>query len=206
MSDAPDGWMRLEAGETVLLDLADAEPGAQSLRDALFSIRGAILSNSLMIEMNIDRSITGYLFGKYDENDQKRSFFVDNIIRKMNIDRKIALLRKIAKPILSDMDFEIIFKSISDFQFLRNAMAHYPCWISPVKQNGSDLVVSTRLYIKKDDIIWELTEKQAEDWNKLTQFAINGAEQINDLINNPDRERKPQQPGSRYITVIGAFT
>jgi hypothetical protein len=101
----------------------------------------------------------------------------EQVLRDMGFEKKIRVVRDIARRVMADTQRADQFgHALSQVRHLRNVMAHYPCWLEPIRRPGSIRVVGFKAYIARGKEIWELNQRQIGGWEKSLADATRAAE------------------------------
>jgi hypothetical protein len=146
-------------------------------------IRGIVLSSSFNLENITEVIILNYYIGSLTseaiEADKNRyAHMQGNLVRPLNFDKKIKVVKNIAKIMLPPEECEELCTKMGQLQTLRNTMAHYPCWIEPVLEKDSIKVIDLKIYLAKGEELWEVNEAQFEKWAALIDSTVNLAENL----------------------------
>ena len=184
-----DGWILLKAGEAIEVhDETPVSPSPRQLQMYMMNVRGTILSGAFNVESAIDIAILSCFFGGTDRGLTDRArLFQDEVLREtLSLDKKIKLVSAVARDVLATDEANRLSKALNDLRSIRNVMAHYPCWLEPVKLPGTDRVTGFRLFLAKGQQVWEITEEQVSRWCATANEALEATENLARLLNKDD--------------------
>lgn len=178
-----DGWIILRPGEGMEFhEETPVSPNHAQLQAFVRQLRGAVLSASFDLENTLETAITTFFFpealtASTPTLSDKRECFREMLLREMSFEKKMALAQKLAKNVLDKSDYEES-DTINKLRVLRNMMAHYPCWLEPIRKAGTDRVTGFRAFMAKGEELFEITSEQVEKWQALSHQAVQMAEAL----------------------------
>jgi hypothetical protein len=167
-------------------------------------LRGAVLSSAFNLEHALETLVAEFLFptptNGEDALSEKRSLFKLTVFRELNFERKTRIAADAAKKILCPEQAEALATALGNARQLRNLMAHYPCWLEPIKDG--QMVTGYRIFIEKGKSTYELSDNQIGDWlamvNKTLVMTENTLRRLTgelELDHPLDQPKAPSQSG-----------
>jgi hypothetical protein len=181
-----DGGIRLIPGAYAAFDVdTPFSPSYGELVKWMTDIRGGVLVASFGIENELILMPLADEFGSNDKGAVGSDYFLreqewrEQHSLKRKIDRVKPIIRKRGSPEQADR----IIQKLAEYRELRNLLAHYPCWLEPVNQEGITepekwRTIGLKLYIADRNYVWEVDAQQAKKWNDLLLFVRVAVENI----------------------------
>jgi hypothetical protein len=161
-----DGWILLKPGDPLIIDLQNPALRGHAENEKVMQLRGAVLSSAFNLEHILETLVAEFLFptpaNGEDASGEKRSLFKLNIFRDLNFERKTRIASDVAKKILCPEQAEALAAALGNARQLRNLMAHYPCWLEPIKDG--QMLTGYRIFIEKGNSTYEVSDDQIQDW------------------------------------------
>jgi len=179
-----DGWIKLGPGEGAEFHQeTPVSPNQAQLQAFVRQVRGAVLSASFDLENILETAVATFFFPEALASNaptlsDKRECFREMLLREMSFEKKMALAQKLSKNILDESHYEEFADTINKLRVLRNMMAHYPCWLEPIRKAGTNRVTGFRAFIAKGEQLSEITSEQVEKWLALSHRAVQMAEAL----------------------------
>jgi hypothetical protein len=206
------GWVLLRPHDPLIIDLENPALSIHAHNGKVMQLRGAVLSSAFNLENILETLLAEFLFPSpasgEDLLDEKRSLFRLDIFRDLNFERKTRIASDVAKKILRSEEAEALATALGNVRQLRNLMAHYPCWLEPIR-NGQ-MLTGYRIFIEKGKSSYEVSDDQISDWlamvTKTLVMEENTLRRLTGTIGPDHPLDQPLKPSSegRYVTVVSA--
>ena len=184
-----DGWIILRPGESIEFDReTPVSPSQLAIQSMVRNLRGAVLSAAFDLESTLDICLLEFFFGDGQSGDtDKKAVFADSILREMGFEKKIRMAVQIGNKTIADVQVRRSFaETLNEARVLRNLMAHYPCWLEPIKVDGTDVACGFVAYIAKGENLWKIDDTQVSTWIGLLAKAVSyGETLVKELQGNP---------------------
>ena len=199
-----DGWVLLQPHDPLIIDLQNPALNMHAHNEKVMQLRGAVLSSAFNLENILEALVAEFLFpaptSDEDPLDERRSLFKLNIFRDLNFISKTRIASDIAKKILSSAEAEALATALGNCRQLRNLMAHYPCWLEPVKHG--QMLIGYRIFIAQGNSTYEISDDQIRDWLTMVSSTLLMAENTLRRLTTEITRRKYQREGQRYASDL----
>jgi hypothetical protein len=173
-----DGWVLLQPHDPVIIDLQNPALNSHAHNEKVMQLRGAVLSSAFNLENILETLVAEFLFptptSGEDALDERRSLFKLNIFRDLNFVSKTRIASDIARKTLSAEEGEALATALGNCRQLRNLMAHYPCWLEPIKDG--QMLTGYRIFIAQGNSTYEVSDDQIRDWLAMVAKTLLMAE------------------------------
>jgi hypothetical protein len=198
-----DGWVKLGPGETFCVAIdTPTTPSVEHFRAKMQSARGMVLSAGFTVENNIimvqladafrttDRKIGGSAFA--EKEDYLRA-------ETTGVERRLEGAKAIIRRILGSDEGEAVIQDLAEYRRVRHLCAHRPCWLTGIWNPDAGTLEGAskgrttgfRLYIADANYIWEVDDKQVEEWAALLNRTAAAGDKVMRSILQIDEYGKP---------------
>jgi hypothetical protein len=165
-----DGWIELEPGEWVVFtDDAPISPSSIDLNAWMQRIRGGILAEAFSFENNLIQLDLTIKFPPHECENPTDDYLEEEqkLREEHSLKRKIERAKPIVRAHWEPVRAERLVQKLADCRIIRNLMAHYPSWLTPVNDEARRITVSLKLCIADRYHVWEIDEAQVREWSQL---------------------------------------